>query len=126
MNKRQQAIQERPSSLINANSRIARGRIRGSNTELGSDSSTSRNRVTHTQEAFRKDVGNFYEVIGYSNITADRQKAKILLIYSVAAQAWFGSMLVKAAHLVPKNLESPELSIFFGGDVNLSNPRNGN
>ena len=33
---------------------------------------------------------------------------------------------VKAAHLVPKKLESAELSMLFGGDVNLSDPRNGN
>lgn len=85
-----------------------------------------RNRANHTQEAFRKDVGNFYEVIWHSKITADRKKAKILEIYCVAAHAWFDSMLVKAEHLVPKKLESPELSMLFGGDVNLSDPRNGN
>lgn len=32
---------------------------------------TQRNRAIHTQEVFRKDVENFYEVIGYSEITAD-------------------------------------------------------
>lgn len=84
-----------------------------------------RNRANHSQEAFRKDVGNFYEVIWHSKITADRKKAKILEIYCVAAHAWFDSMLVKAAHLVPKKLESPESSMLFGGDVNLSDPRNG-
>lgn len=32
---------------------------------------TERNRAIDTQEAFRKDVKGFYEVTGYSEITAD-------------------------------------------------------
>lgn len=82
-----------------------------------------KNCATHTQETFRKDVGNFYEVVEYGKTKAD---PKILSIYCVAAHARFDSKSVKAAHIVPKKLESAEMSMLFGGEVNLSDPRNGN
>ena len=82
-----------------------------------------RNRATHTQETFHKDVRSFYEVVRYGKTKGD---PKIITIYCVAAHAWLPPESVKAAHLVPKELESAELSMLFGGDVNLSDPRNGN
>lgn len=82
-----------------------------------------RNRATHAQKTFRKDVGTFYEVVQYGKTKRD---PKIVTIYCVAAHDRFPPESVKAAYLVPKNLESAELSMLFGGDVNLSDPRNGN
>lgn len=48
------------------------------------------------------------------------------MAYCMATGLWFWSFHVRATHIVPKSLESEELSYLFGaGEVGLSEPRNG-
>jgi hypothetical protein len=58
----------------------------------------------YTQETFRADLMRYYAV-------ENKLKGKNFC-YCVATERWWKSSEVKAAHIVPKSLESEELSFF--------------
>jgi leucyl aminopeptidase len=81
-------------------------------------SSKERTAKKHIQEGFRRDVINYYAA---EKITEGHK-----LCYCVVSGRWYVPGEVKAAHIVPKSLESDELSYLFGaGEMNLSDARNG-
>lgn len=177
MNKRQPAIPERSSSLINANSQFGLKEIKTrkvsamtTRSESSSISEFLENKIhevsldieystrfrkaltddeseatKHERNIELKRAEHQHREATRELVTLKRQKKLIEndiiegqghdsleAAYTVAMlnrdriPRPLNSMLVKAAHLVPKKLESPELSMLFGGDVNLSDPRNGN
>ena len=81
-------------------------------------SAKERNCKKHIQEKFRHGLEEYYEV--------GRTDGNCKSIYCVATGNWYEPEFMKAAHIVPKSLESEELSYLFGGEVKLSDPRNGN
>lgn len=71
------------------------------------------------QRRFRNGILNFYDV---KKVRENGER----LVYCVASKEWWDAKLVKAAHLVPRSLESEELSYLFGaGTTDLSLPQNG-
>lgn len=80
--------------------------------------SKERSLKRHTQENFKHELAKYYE----AETTIESTK----FCYCAATQRWWKSELVKAVHIVPKSLESEELSYLFGaGEMGLSEPRNG-
>lgn len=75
-----------------------------------------------SQEKEKFDQSNFKkEVLKYYDAIRDDGD-----IYCPLTGAWHPEDLVKTAHIVPKSLESEELSYLFGvGDLMLREPRNG-
>lgn len=70
------------------------------------------------QSAFKKEVANYYNAFRVNNTQKEA--------YCHLLHAWLPAETVKSAHLVPKSLQSEELSYLFGvGEVVLSDPRNG-
>jgi hypothetical protein len=68
-------------------------------------SSKERNIKKHIQEDFKRDLINFFDV----EETQEGQK----FLYCWITKRWWKSEEVKAAHIVPKVLESEELSLLF-------------
>lgn len=75
----------------------------------------------HRQEDFRRAVESYYDVVHVEKEVTQ----EIRTVYCIVSRQWHPSKDMKAAHLVPKSLQSEELSYLFGaGDVQLSDPRN--
>ncbi len=80
-------------------------------------STAKMNKSCFNQSAFRKSVEAYYDA---SRVVEGEAQAHC------AVFGWMGSRLTRAAHIVPKALETQELAYLFGvGDVVLSDPRNG-
>lgn len=75
----------------------------------------------HQQKNFRVDLEEYYDVVD------DKlEKSRFLKsCFCMVTGKWYESALCKAAHIVPKILESQELNRLFGGPTDLSDPRNG-
>lgn len=76
----------------------------------------------HIQERLRAALESYYDVV---KIAAGGTKFSFCL----ATGKWYLSEICEATHIVthivPKSLESEELSYLFGGVTDLSDPRNG-
>ncbi len=84
-------------------------------------SKRERNLKKHIQDSFRAEVEKYYGVV-----ERNKGNKKDKYVYCVVTKRWYPSAIMKAAHIVPKALESEELSHLFGApNVNLSDPRNG-
>lgn len=77
-----------------------------------------KNLKSHVQEKFRKEVVKYYGV-------ESSNEGQSFLWCAVTQRDWKPKE-TKAAHIVPKTLESEELAYLFGaGEMDLSDPRNG-
>lgn len=71
------------------------------------------------QSRFKKAVVNYYQASRTTEVGNEE-------VYCHLLQSWLPAKLVKCSHLVPKSLQSEELSYLFGvGEALLSDPRNG-
>lgn len=85
-------------------------------------SNSERNRKNHAQQDFRKGVEDYYHVAK----EIQEQTKVVREVYCCVSKGWYEPSSMKAAHIVPKILQSDELSYLFGvGEMNLSDPRNG-
>lgn len=85
----------------------------------------SRMNQTQTKGAnqvFQKAVKTYYDVVGYNEDFVLPER----MVYCMVTRNWWLSNQAKAVHIVPKLLQSEQLSYLFGvDDVELSDPRNG-
>lgn len=85
-------------------------------------SQSARNPKKPTQDDFRQALESYYGA-ARTMIAGDSQ---IKQVFCAVTKRWWLSGEVKAAHMVPKSLQSDELSYLFGaGEMDLSEPRNG-
>lgn len=83
---------------------------------------SKRNFKMRTQNDFRQALETYYGVVRKEVDGESEQE----LVYCAVTQVWWLSRDVRAAHIVPKSLQSEELSYLFGaGDMDLSDTRNG-
>ncbi|MCJ1464996.1 hypothetical protein MMC07_003611 [Pseudocyphellaria aurata] len=81
-------------------------------------SKAEQNLKKHTQAKFKGELERYYAAAR----TNDGDKS----VFCAVTKAWWDAKLIKAAHLVPKSLQSEELAYMFGADsMDLSDPRNG-
>lgn len=85
-------------------------------------SRTERNYKKYVQEDFRVAVEAYYDAVKQTQEVTQVKKE----VHCAVTKKWFASEAMKAAHLVPKSLQSDELSYLFGvGEIDLNDPRNG-
>lgn len=83
---------------------------------------SGQNQKKHAQENFTEALEAYYGTV--RTVTVKDNEVKH--VFCPVTKMWWMSKAVKAAHLVPKSLQSIELSYLFGvGSMNLSDPRNG-
>lgn len=83
---------------------------------------TNRFQTKTTQRFFQSVVETRYDVVKYDRYFTPPLK----MLYCMVTKRWWPFSEVKAVNIVPKLLQSEELSYLFGaGDVPLSDPRNG-
>ena len=81
-------------------------------------SKAEQNLKKHTQEKFRRELETYY--------AAARTNEGDRSVFCPVTKTWWAAKLIKAAHLVPRSLQSEELAYMFGADsMDLSDPRNG-
>ena len=77
------------------------------------------NQKKHAQEDFRNALESYYGAVRMVMVS----EAEMKKIFCPVTKIWWVAKLVKAAHLVPKSLQSIELSYLFGvGSMDLSDP----
>lgn len=80
------------------------------------------NQTKGANQVFQKAVKTYYDVIGYNEDFVLPER----MVYCMVTRNWWLSNQAKAVHIVPKLLQSEQLSYLFGvDDVELSDPRNG-
>lgn len=84
-------------------------------------SRTERNYKKHVQEDVRVAVEAYYDEVKETQEVTQVKKE----VHCAVTKNWYDSKATKAAHLVPKSLQSAELSHLFGvGEIELNDPRN--